>query len=1274
MGPGPCAGRPRERTVTLSDASYREAWTYTPPRTIGGHAGGDPIQVHALRQHSQLEDGVWIDTNYHYSWFDENGLNGQNFDQHFLQPTAVTRKARNGSHQLRREIDYTHRVVREFGEHDHVFDAPYVLGLVTEERETFQRSAVTETIGRTTYRYQDAAFPFATEVRRWRHTTESERDTFTYYQSGPDRGLPFQETRGENGALTSFHDYVFGVPTRIDHPEGVDTTRTLNPDGSVATETVDGVTTTYHYDDDGRVVLVQQPDTADLVTEYARPGATAPYITSYYRLQAPEHERSGMTFPIVTRTKSGYTIPVLFRQFDVWGRETRESIATLDRITFERDTTYTLLGLVARKTSGLGGHWSYEYDAFGRPTRIYFTWTEANRILQDTLFGYRRTADGGAVLSQRVSAYDTDSTLERVRETDFLGRITMAGTNGSSTFFQYAAHPKGLKTTVLPLGDSALARTTIRTWLGQVIEEAHPEIGEPVRFAYDNRGLLARRYQGDEANPTAATRFVYDGLGRLRETYGRLLNEPNESLLSTFAYDARNRLTEAVQVSDSGLPVTYTYKSFDGANRLLGMTITLPQLDGSSLENGGLSVEALSGTRAYEIDVAYDEIGRERWFQHPHGAFESYTYDYFGSPRGVFYGFGPNHPEGPDFEHLIDHGQYNPYNGQLLAAIWDLGDCQSGNCAPALARMAEPVTAEERSRPPLAEDQLIDEGALEVAAAEAMGTGPSLFNYWWPDTLGRSATCELRGSMGHLYRRVFTTYNEWGFMASYTRNDRLFPSATEVRHGYTELGQLQSFAVGNASITYGYDLVGNLTNRTALSYHTGHATLAVGAHAATYSQGNPFHRDGGYTYDVQGRLTDTPNHQVQYNQAGQVFRITASRRLNGNRLGSGEQFFLYDAFGQRVAAVREDTGRVTYSIRHADGRIITEEDFALGTTDALKQRRQYVALQGKAIYLEKEDFENGKLVNKEKTHFFRDRLGNPVVTWDGETNEATTSAYEPYGQPFIAEARHKGAHGFTGHDEDPNGLIYMKARFYDPVAGCFTEPDPGRDFNPYQPNSYNLYAYTHQNPVNAVDPDGQALETVWDVANIGIGVASFVHNAREGNWLDATIDAGGVVVDTLAAAVPVVPGGAGTAIKVLRAGKMMANAATKTDTANDLRKAANTLDNAGDTAKALDKVDDAADSAKGGTYVLKDPETGEVMRTGRSKNLKRREGEHRRHSETKDLDFKVDRRTDSYPEQRGREQVIHDHYNPPMNKRNPISDRNPRRTEYLEAERQMRNP
>jgi hypothetical protein len=116
--------------------------------------------------------------------------------------------------------------------------------------------------------------------------------------------------------------------------------------------------------------------------------------------------------------------------------------------------------------------------------------------------------------------------------------------------------------------------------------------------------------------------------------------------------------------------------------------------------------------------------------------------------------------------------------------------------------------------------------------------------------------------------------------------------------------------------------------------------------------------------------------------------------------------------------------------------------------------------------------------------------------------------------------------------------------------------------------------------------------------------------------------------------------------------------------------------------KFLTKVDDIADIGsdvvkqlrkgadggipKGGTYKLSDPETGRVRRTGRTNDLRRREGEHGRNPETKDLEFEIDRRTDSYPAQRGREQRIYDqHPEADLNRRRPISPKNPRLEEYL---------
>ncbi|MCB2157045.1 hypothetical protein KQI84_19380 [bacterium] len=98
---------------------------------------------------------------------------------------------------------------------------------------------------------------------------------------------------------------------------------------------------------------------------------------------------------------------------------------------------------------------------------------------------------------------------------------------------------------------------------------------------------------------------------------------------------------------------------------------------------------------------------------------------------------------------------------------------------------------------------------------------------------------------------------------------------------------------------------------------------------------------------------------------------------------------------------------------------------------------------------------------------------------------------------------------------------------------------------------------------------------------------------------------------------------------------------------------------------------------KGGTYFLKDPETGEVVRTGRTNNLKSRKGDHARKPETEEFKFEVDRTTDEYAAQRGREQIIHDEHpearfeNGGLNKNQPISPRNPNRCDYLEAGRKL---
>ena len=59
------------------------------------------------------------------------------------------------------------------------------------------------------------------------------------------------------------------------------------------------------------------------------------------------------------------------------------------------------------------------------------------------------------------------------------------------------------------------------------------------------------------------------------------------------------------------------------------------------------------------------------------------------------------------------------------------------------------------------------------------------------------------------------------------------------------------------------------------------------------------------------------------------------------------------------------------------------------------------------------------------------------------------------------------SYGYSGREPDTSGLIYYRARYYDPTIGRFTQRDPiGLQ------GGINSYAYVGNNPINARDPSG----------------------------------------------------------------------------------------------------------------------------------------------------------------------------------------------------------
>ena len=107
--------------------------------------------------------------------------------------------------------------------------------------------------------------------------------------------------------------------------------------------------------------------------------------------------------------------------------------------------------------------------------------------------------------------------------------------------------------------------------------------------------------------------------------------------------------------------------------------------------------------------------------------------------------------------------------------------------------------------------------------------------------------------------------------------------------------------------------------------------------------------------------------------------------------------------------------------------------------------------------------------------FFKtDHLGTPRVITDQDGKVLSTHDYLAYGEELTDPDFQTNRMKFTGHERDPEtGLDYMLARYYTSGSGRFLQVDPGYDYDPMDPMSFNLYAYVRGNPVVGTDPTGK---------------------------------------------------------------------------------------------------------------------------------------------------------------------------------------------------------
>jgi RHS repeat-associated protein len=203
---------------------------------------------------------------------------------------------------------------------------------------------------------------------------------------------------------------------------------------------------------------------------------------------------------------------------------------------------------------------------------------------------------------------------------------------------------------------------------------------------------------------------------------------------------------------------------------------------------------------------------------------------------------------------------------------------------------------------------------------------------------------------------------------------------------------------------------------------------------------NRFLQSEGYVYDEAGNLRQEP---------GKSYKYDAESRLT--EFNSGSATYSYDGDGRRVRkAVGTDVTVFVYNIA---GQLVAE------------YRNTPVELGGGTSFVTTDHLGSIRFI----THRNGDIKSRHDYLPFGE--ELTIGRINHPGQPYYNQPDGLNQK-FTGKERDAeSGLDYFGARYYSSSTGRFTSADSYTG-SPQMPQTFNLYAYTINNPLRYTDPTG----------------------------------------------------------------------------------------------------------------------------------------------------------------------------------------------------------